>query len=213
MQSDFFAPKTPNKHQQKTEVTRRKLMNAARRIFAREGFEAARIESIASEAGHTRGAFYAHFNSKEDLFFALLEDQSTLHLEQLRAELGKCVSNEERLAFMRNFYVSRLADKQTSMLVLEFKMYAIRHPKLRAKLAQAHRAIRTKLKLETLSSVLPDEFLCDEPIHQARAAVLQAILHGLALEYAYDPTSLSEQQLSSMLGVIFDAVVGLPAAN
>jgi AcrR family transcriptional regulator len=55
-----------NKHQQKTEETRRKLLAAALRIFARDGFERSRLEDIAAEAGYTRGAFYANFATKED---------------------------------------------------------------------------------------------------------------------------------------------------
>lgn len=182
-------------------------MNAARRIFARDGFEAARIENIASEAGYTRGAFYAQFKSKEDLFFALLEEQSTIHLESLRAELEKCANAEERLASMRSFYIARLQDKQTSMLVLEFKLYALRHPKLRAKLAQAHRAIRTKLKMEMLSRILPAQIPCEQTLNQAKSMLLQAVLHGVVLEFAYDPTSASKSDVSGMLGEIFDVIV------
>ena len=52
----------------------RKLLAAAEKTFARDGFEAARLEDIASLAGYTRGAFYANFKSKEDIFFALLEE-------------------------------------------------------------------------------------------------------------------------------------------
>jgi AcrR family transcriptional regulator len=45
---------------------------AAEQTFARDGYEAARLEDIAARAGYTRGAFYANFASKEDIFFALL---------------------------------------------------------------------------------------------------------------------------------------------
>src|SRR5437764_12953955 len=68
-----------NKHQQKTEETRHKLLKSAQKVFARVGFEAASIQDIAKDAGHTRGAFYAHFGCKEDLFFALLEHEAYLH--------------------------------------------------------------------------------------------------------------------------------------
>jgi AcrR family transcriptional regulator len=203
-------PNPLNKHQLKTEATRRKLMNAARRIFARDGFEAARIESIAADAGYTRGAFYAHFKDKEDLFFALLEDQSTVHLDALRAELERSGSNEERLALMRRFYIARLCDRQWAMLVLEFKLYALRHPKLRTKLAQAYRAVREKLKSQSLMPALPAELVWNQAVHRLRSTVLQAVLHGLILEHAYDPEAVPEDQLESMLGSIFDAVVGLP---
>jgi AcrR family transcriptional regulator len=55
--------------QARTDATRRKLLAAAENIFARDGFEAARLEDIAGLAGYTRGAFYANFQSKEDIFF------------------------------------------------------------------------------------------------------------------------------------------------
>src|SRR5579862_4390803 len=70
-----------NKHQQRTAATRRGLLDAARRIFARDGFEACRIEDIAAAAGHTRGAFYAHFSAKEDLFFAIFEREAGRRVE------------------------------------------------------------------------------------------------------------------------------------
>src|SRR5580658_3485401 len=86
-----------NKHQQRTEATRRALLDAARRIFARDGFEAARIEEIAGATGHTRGAFYAHFSSKEDLFFALLEQDAGERLRGLRAVMERCPNTAGRL--------------------------------------------------------------------------------------------------------------------
>ncbi len=63
----------PSRQRARTEATRRKLLEAAENIFARDGFEAARLEDIAASAGYTRGAFYANFDGKEDIFFALLE--------------------------------------------------------------------------------------------------------------------------------------------
>jgi AcrR family transcriptional regulator len=207
LQADNTVSKGPNKHQQKTEATRRKLLKAARRIFAKDGFEASRIEGVASQAGYTLGAFYAQFKSKEDLFFALLEEQVTLQLEGLRVELEGCATNGERLQCLRRFYVSRVADKQWTMLVLEFKLYALRHPRLRAKLAKAHRVIRNKMKFETIARVLPWELTCDEKRTHLQKTVLEGVLRGIALEYAYDPTDLSETEVAAILGQIFDVVI------
>jgi AcrR family transcriptional regulator len=207
LQRDSTVPKSQNKHQQRTEATRRKLLNAARRIFAKDGFEASRIESVASEAGYTRGAFYAQFKSKEDLFFALLEEQVTLHLDELRLELEQCATNREKVQCLRRFYVSRVTDRQWTILMLEFKLYALRHPRLRAKLAKAHRVIRDKMKFETIAPLLPREFTCDEKRNYLVRTVLEGVLRGIALEYAYDPTDLPEDEVSATLGQIFDVVV------
>src|ERR1700761_5962953 len=107
-----------SKHQQRTEATRRALLEAGLRIFARDGFEASRIEEIAGATGHTRGAFYAHFNSKEDLFFALYEQKSGERLLELRSTLERCVDSQARLRALRKFYVERVSDRQWVMLAL-----------------------------------------------------------------------------------------------
>lgn len=62
-------PATTSKQQARTDATRKRLLAAAERLFARDGFEAARLEDIAAQAGYSRGAFYANFEDKEDIFF------------------------------------------------------------------------------------------------------------------------------------------------
>src|SRR5581483_8855295 len=128
-----------NKHQQKSEATRRKLLTSARHIFSRDGFEAARIEDIAAHAGHSRGAFYANFETKESLFLALLEQQVSEHINLLTDRLHCCKSDREKIAALRQYFLERASDRQWSMLMLEFKLFAVRHPRIRGKLARAHR--------------------------------------------------------------------------
>jgi AcrR family transcriptional regulator len=53
--------------------TRRALVDAAGKVFIQRGFTGASVEAIAAEAGYTRGAFYANFASKEELFVEVLQ--------------------------------------------------------------------------------------------------------------------------------------------
>jgi AcrR family transcriptional regulator len=199
-------PLLPNKHQLRTEATRRKLLNSARRVFAREGFEAARIEDIAAGTGFTRGAFYAHFKSKEDVFFALLEQQVKEHVQNIRALLEPCSSVEERVQAMRDYYLARIADRQWVMLVLEYKLFAVRHPNLRAKLAQKHRQIRSSLDLDLIPGILGAKLQASSEYEQLRTA-LEATLGGLVLEHAYDPKRISGEQVLSILRRVFNMLV------
>lgn len=196
-----------SKHQQRTEATRRALLEAARRIFARDGFEASRIEDIASATGHTRGAFYAHFASKEDLFFALLEQDAGERLLVLRAVLEKCPHPEGRLRALRKYFVARVADRQWVLLTLEFKLFALRHPKLRARLARTHRRIRESLKLEMISKLIPELMRGGRESRELRRVALEAVLNGLVLEHAYDPETLSQAQAVNVLGRMFDVLM------
>ncbi|HEY7306516.1 MAG TPA: helix-turn-helix domain-containing protein [Bryobacteraceae bacterium] len=193
-----------NKHQQRTEATRRKLVKAGMRVFARDGFEAARIEDIAVEAGHTRGAFYANFKTKEDLFFALLEEEGNRRLTELRDILARCPSQESRIRALRDYYLKRAGDRQWVMLMLEFKLYALRHGKIRAKLAATHRHIRSSLNYTFVGDLIPAIRNSGAEGREAVKGMLEVTLSGLVLERAYDPKRISEQQMQQILGRVFD---------
>lgn len=203
----MFATVIQNKHQQRSEATRRKLLKSARRIFARDGFEAARIEDIAADAGHTRGAFYANFQNKEQLFFALLEQQVSEHMGNIERLLAYCGSAEERLEALREYYVKRIGDRQWVMLMLEFKLFALRHGRLRARLAATHRRIRSAVKTQAIAELLPARLQLRADSDEARRATLEAALNGLVLEHAYDPNRISEAQVISILRRIFDLLM------
>ncbi|MEL7445460.1 MAG: helix-turn-helix domain-containing protein [Pseudomonadota bacterium] len=49
---------------------RARIVEAARRLFNRHGYDNVSIDQLMAEAGLTRGGFYAHFSSKEDVFAA-----------------------------------------------------------------------------------------------------------------------------------------------
>lgn len=55
-------------------ATRRALIRAAHEAFAEEGLEAPSLDAICARAGFTRGAFYVHFHSRDDLVAAVMEE-------------------------------------------------------------------------------------------------------------------------------------------
>src|SRR5258705_6871336 len=76
-------PEATLRKKKRTVLTRRELLRSARAIFSRDGFEHARIEDIATKAGKTRGAFYANFKDKEDVFCAIFEENVDRDMEEL----------------------------------------------------------------------------------------------------------------------------------
>jgi AcrR family transcriptional regulator len=192
-----------NKHQLRTEATRRALLKSARRIFAHDGFEACRLEDITAAIGHTRGAFYAHFRTKEDLFFALLEQEAEKRLKQIDAVMAPCTTMDERIAVLREFFVSRISDRRWAMLIMEFKLFAVRHPALRPRLVAIHRRIRASLKVTGFDHTRDD----------LKKAALEAVLAGFSLEHAYDPVRLPKRQGMEIMGALFDTLFMRSQAN
>jgi AcrR family transcriptional regulator len=190
---------------ERTETTRRKLLAAAERIFARDGFEAARLEDIAAGAGYTRGAFYANFAGKEDIFFALLEQWVRQRIDSVTALLRKQKSPEQKLAALRKHYAAIAKDRRLVLISLEFKLFALRHPEAHARLQTRHRHIRASWAelfaelLKTLGRTLPIS-------NPAASACFLALAQGLLLEQLVDPKTLSEKDVRHILGLFFDSV-------
>lgn len=119
--------------------TRARLLDAAEVIFAEHGFGDASLEHIAGHAGYTRGALYANFASKADLFLAVLDRWLDTDIErgtQLNADSETAHDALERL---REFDGNRFADRQRFLLLTEFRLYALRHPELAHRLADYER--------------------------------------------------------------------------
>lgn len=70
-----------------TAATRRRILDSAGRLFRRHGYRGVGIDEIMRGAELTRGGFYAHFASKEDLFVQVLSDELEFatQLERVRA--------------------------------------------------------------------------------------------------------------------------------
>ncbi|MDB5494142.1 MAG: transcriptional regulator, TetR family [Phenylobacterium sp.] len=64
------------------------IVEAALAVFAEKGFAAARLEEIAVRAGVSKGALYLYFETKEDLFRAVVEQAIAPNLEGVRAMMA-----------------------------------------------------------------------------------------------------------------------------
>lgn len=173
--------------------TRRDLMDGARRIFARDGFEMARIEDIAAAAGKTRGAFYANFRDKEDVFFALFEENLRREKREMGEQLSEARSEEERIEVMARHMLSLIADRRRMLLALEFKLYAIRHTKSTKRLAELHSALCLSCVEADVEKLIPG-FTCLSPEQKRKqTAQVGALLDGIALNLMFDSRGLTEE--------------------
>ncbi len=117
------------------EETRQRLLRSAARVFADKGYDGASIGELTAEAGLSRGALYAHFDSKADLFAATLRSHGSAEVEQLLA-LGGPGSEAVAILRERGVALARRRRQQGSLLV-EAIVAARRHPEVATVLADA----------------------------------------------------------------------------
>jgi AcrR family transcriptional regulator len=194
---------------EKTAQTRARLLASAEKIFARDGFEAAKLEEIAADAGYTRGAFYANFASKEDLFIALVGEEVERRMALARRRTGQrtmlSLSKEQLLPILRQNYIQSLKNRTWNILFLEFKLFVLRHPELKDKVAE----MQTKA-YATIASALEAIFTGVEmkPPVPALAAgtALAALANTIGLDLAVGK-AITEEEADKVLGLLFDALV------
>jgi TetR/AcrR family acrAB operon transcriptional repressor len=165
----------------KVQDTKTKLLHAAARVFAQQGYESATLDAVASEAGLTKGAVYWHFESKCDLFRALLREYE--HRErEFGAEQGRLVAGtteaEQAVLSVLEAELRRVAEApEWARLPVEF-VAAGRDPSFASDVASALR-LRRDLLVEIVGALQAAGRATDESEPETAALLLSAVLRGL----------------------------------
>ncbi|MBX7191108.1 MAG: TetR/AcrR family transcriptional regulator [Sandaracinaceae bacterium] len=164
--------------------TRAALVAAAARLFLRDGLDVPSLDAICEEAGKTRGAFYVHFKSREDLVAAVVELALTELLERI-------VRPDQDLgAIVRSFVAALSAGALPLTREVRFSQV---------------------LEASVRSSELRVRFLAMLLVAKGRIAdaVSRSMKSG-SVDPARDPDAIAEMLLALVLGVQAAAQLGAP---
>jgi AcrR family transcriptional regulator len=92
--------------------TRARIVATASDLFAAYGYDGTSMERIASALGMTKGAVYAHFKRKRDLYLACLEESLSFFRDPVELDAG--VPAAERLRAYLHWFGERLATEPTA---------------------------------------------------------------------------------------------------
>ena len=191
------------------EQTTQRLLDAAQKLIAKKGLEAASVENIAAAAGYTRGAFYSNFNSKDDLFIELLRrdhEKATAELNALRRDTSLPVDHVQSRA--RDIYGQIYRDNESFLIWTEARMLAVRDARFRAKLnalmtekrAQIADFIRYFYERVGVAPSVPPEQL---------AMGFMSLAEGVKLYMMSSPAEMTGPIAESLLTVFVDSIMRL----
>lgn len=189
--------------------TRRRLIAAAAKVFARRGYHRATVGEIASEAGFTIGALYSNFAGKEDLFLAIADRQVGERVAEVEA-IAEAAEGEEpgrEAAEKLRAFLER--DPDWPLLFYEFWSLSVRNPELQGELAQRRDAIRDALAeaLQRVAAQLGFELRFPAPM---LATAIAASLNGLAFERAADPEALPDEVFAEFVSAVLGCAIAAP---
>jgi AcrR family transcriptional regulator len=188
------------------------LLAAALRVFLARGYHAATLEQIADEAGFSKGVVYSRFDSKADMFLALLTDRIAERAAQNTAFAGQLARSGDMGALLALAWQAERDAPGWRLLVTEFRVHAARDRELSRRYAAAHARTVDGIAGVLASIAGRNGRALAVPARQV-AELLLAIETGLALEQLADPGAISLPQLPSVLGELAALHAGSPASG
>lgn len=183
---------------------RQRLIEAARRCLAHRSFRTLTVDDVCAEAGVSKGAFYGYFVRKQDLLFALLDDEDATTRDLMQGLEAGHLTGVERLRRFIRAMVKRGSDPSGLQIQTDLWVEMATDPAVRAHWADAVRERRGVLRAWVEDGVASGE-LTEIPAN-AFAAILLALGDGLPLHAGLDPNGFRWANVGRALDALLEGI-------
>ena len=190
--------------------TRQRIIASAATVFARKGYHGASLDQVAADAGLTKGAVYWHFQSKSDLFLALLDARFQRDMSEMAVKVDAAHNQADPFDSLK-LVLLQLADKIESdrdwpRLFLEFLGHA-REDAVHQRIGAIYR--QSYAWSQTLLDDLRQRGRCNQHADSFVASVFWgALVDGLVLAWLANPQLIDLKQLMPQIAELVWQGVG-----
>jgi AcrR family transcriptional regulator len=199
----------PSPRERRKAKTRAALLDAAFTLCAERGLEGPSIDEIAARAGFTKGAFYASFESKQDLFMAMIDDRFAPVIAALDETLaGEDPATEALDA--ANAFLRAVNDAPGGPgLFFQFVAFAVRDEGFRGRFAERYASLHQRVT--DIYAHWTRDFPMRPAVPLDQIAMMScAISNGFLLEQRIDP-SLDDGLHGAMHAIFFRGIQAVTA--
>ena len=186
--------------------TARKLLEAARRLLERSGFQALSLEAIGREAGENKSLIWYHFGGKSGLLIALTDWLLYDDLRDLQKKLEEMAPGEERQRLVTTYSCELATDSESYRLFYALLPHLVDHRKSRRRLSELYSAYRV-MNARGLSPNGDEGQARDARV---MASMLVALTDGLAIQLLANPGSVDMERVVDLWQVLVRTVLGPP---
>ncbi len=183
---------TTRKH--KGEQKREQLRQAAYRSFRDSGYHDTTVEVICQRANSSKGSFYWHYGSKQEIFIDILETWTRQIMDELYEQFEEAVQQDNYIEAITGSLAREIHRGRAQIpLWLEFTIQARHEPELRQALAKFYRRARVAIA-EILRPLLENKVSEDEL--RGVAATIFGAYTGLLMQDLSDPERADAQEMA-----------------
>ena len=183
-------------------ANRAALLEAAEAVFLQHGYHGTTVDAIALEAGFTIGALYSRFGGKADVYLALLEQRIETRAAQFSGVEPIERWEEIPFEFARRWCDIMRAERDWTLLSIEFRVHAARDAELNTRYAALHERAVEALTDNVASALARDLDVSRSSVRRLCQVAL-AVSTGVALARSVEGDAFSDDlylELSRALG-------------
>jgi AcrR family transcriptional regulator len=183
---------------------RQELVDAGWRCVERTGYHKLTVDDVCTEANLSKGAFYTHFEQKQDLLLALLDDEGRATDAIIAEVTDAAIPGTERIRRYLRAVLEQGEDHAKAQLRADLWAEVRHDPVVQERFAEGIRRRRQLLALWITQSVAAGEMVDLPP--NAFASVLLALGDGLMLHAAIDPGGFRWSNIRTAVAGLVNAV-------
>ena len=195
------------RQRERVAATREKILASAQRIFARDGFEAAKLEEIACDAGYTRGAFYANYKNKEELFVAVAVLQIENHISIARKAVRSRTGIKSKIHEMLEKISNMPGARTWALLMIEFSLFVLRQPQRKKHLVSLYERL-----LKGVETVFEDLYKEADRKPLVPPSIMgigfTSLVQGLVLQEMLNGDLITPKVSNELLSIYLHAILG-----
>jgi AcrR family transcriptional regulator len=186
---------------------RRQILDAAIRVFARQGFHACRVSDVADEAGVAYGLVYHYFDSKEEILNTLFVERWQVMLDAI-AEIDRReeISGREKLYFVGSFIIDSYRHEPDLMKVIIVEVTRAANSFGRAHLAKIREAY--EMIGQIVEHAQRDGSFKTEISPDFAALVFYGAIEQLLSGWIFDLLPQSEEHFEQAKTLVVEAICG-----
>jgi len=185
--------------------TRASFLREGRRLFAKRGFNATSVEAIAAKAGFTRGAFYANFSDKGDLFLTIIEQDRERDFGGFATQL-ETMPDDQILERFADWMSTTLVSDPLRRAFAEFTVAANTSADHRRRVTENLRAIRS-MSTQMLTKYCERNNIRLKVDHETFATIVVATVGGFAEQIRLDPDRVTTDTMAVALTALWDGML------
>jgi TetR/AcrR family transcriptional regulator, fatty acid metabolism regulator protein len=185
---------------------RRQILDAAVRVFARQGFHTCRVSDIADEAGVAYGLVYHYFSSKEQILDTLFLDRWEVMLDAIAAADASRTSAREKLASIAGFIVDSYRHDPDLMKVIIVEVTRAANTFGRTHLQKIREAYAGIAAI--VAAAQADGSFRPEITPEFAAQTFYGAMEQLLTGWIFDPKPRGEEEFEQAKAMIVDMICG-----